>query len=150
MSPQMTQFNADSEKRDPQTFAIIGAAMQVHRELGHGFLEAVYHEALAKEFVRHSISHEREKELPIHYRGERLAVGYRVDFVCFNQIIVELKALSAMSGTEEAQVINYLKASGHTRGLLLNFGTLSLQYKRLVFNLRESGQSAENNPGGQS
>lgn len=148
MNPQMTQISADSEKRDPETFAIIGAAMHVHRELGHGFLEAVYQDALSREFAHRSIPSEREKELPIYYRGERLDVGYRADFVCFGQIIVELKALAAISGTEEAQVINYLKASGHHRGLLLNFGSSSLQQKRLVFNLRPSAQSADNNSGG--
>ena len=101
MNPQIAQTGADSESRDSETFAIIGAAMQVHRELGHGFLEAVYQEALAREFARQSIQFEREKDLPIHYRGERLAVGYRADFACYGQIIVELKALSAISGTEE-------------------------------------------------
>lgn len=144
MNPPIAQTPADFGQRDPETFAIIGAAMQVHRELGHGFLEAVYQEALAREFTLRSISYEREQDLPIHYRGERLAVGYRADFVCFGQIIVELKALSIISGTEEAQVINYLKASGYQRGLLFNFGAASLQYKRLVLNLRPSAQSADN------
>ena len=77
------------------------------------------------------------------YRGERLPIGYRADFVCFNSIVVELKALSALSGVEMAQVINYLKASGHARGLLINFGVPSLQYKRLVLNLRKSASSAD-------
>jgi len=144
----MTPISADSEKRDPETFAIIGAAMNVHRELGHGFLEAVYQDALAREFACRSIPFERENPLPIYYRGERLDVGYRADFVCFGRIIVELKALAAISGTEEAQVINYLKASGLQRGLLLNFGSSSLQQKRLVFNLRPSAQSADNSSGG--
>lgn len=148
MNPQISQMGADSDARDPETFAIIGAAMQVHRELGHGFLEAVYQDALAREFTRQSIQFEQEKDLPIYYRGERLAVGYRADFICSGQIIVELKALSAISGIEEAQVINYLKASGLSRGLLINFGAPSLQYKRLVFNLRKSAQSADTNSGG--
>lgn len=148
MNPQISQMDADSGARDPETFAIIGAAMQVQRELGHGFLEAVYQDALAREFTRQSIPFEREKELPVYYRGERLAVGFRADFVCNSQIVVELKALSAISGIEESQVINYLKASGHPRGLLINFGAPSLQYKRLVFNLRKSAQSADTNSGG--
>mgnify|MGYP003391018425 CR=1 FL=1 len=146
MNPQMEQISADLEKRDRDTFAIIGAAMRVHRELGHGFLEAVYQEALSREFDRQHIVFEREKDLPVHYCGERLAVGYRADFVCFGQVIVELKALAAISGIEEAQVINYLKASGHQRGLLLNFGAPSLSYKRLVFNLRPSAKSADLSP----
>jgi GxxExxY protein len=148
MNPLIPQIGADLENQDSETFAIIGAAMQVHRELGHGFLEAVYQESLAREFARQSIPFEREKDLPVYYRGERLAVGYRADFACFGQIIVEIKALATLSGTEESQVINYLKASGYHRGLLLNFGTRSLQYKRLVFNLRKSPQSADDNSGG--
>jgi len=128
---------------DEQTFEIIGAAMAVHRELGHGFLEAVYQEALAIEFTDRGIPFAREVELPILFRGQRLNTGYRADFLCFNDIIVELKALDKLTTREEAQVINYLKASGKSRGLLLNFGNRSLEQKRLVLNLRESVQSAD-------
>ncbi len=132
---------------DEQTFAIIGAAMAVHRELGHGFLEAVYQEALAIEFVQQGIPYAREIELPIQYRGRQLSTGYRVDFLCFDEVIVELKALDKLTTREEAQVINYLKAGDKSRGLLLNFGNKSLEHKRLVLNLRESAQSAdERNP----
>lgn len=136
-------MSTDFDKRDEQTFAIIGAAMAVHRELGHGFLEAVYQAALEKEFSLQHIPFEREVRLPVSYRGERIA-EYQADFVCYGQVIVELKALQKLSGIEEAQVINYLKATGLNRGLLLNFGTPSLQHKRLVFNLRKSAQSADN------
>ena len=129
-------------KRDPQTYAIIGAAMAVHRELGNGFLEAVYQTALEREFLFQGIAHEREKRLPVHYRGEVIAT-YKADFICFGQVIVELKALQKISGTEEAQVINYLKATGLQRALLINFGARSLECKRLVLNLRQSAQSAD-------
>ncbi len=119
--------------RDPQTYAIIGAAMEVHRELGHGFLEAVYRDALILEFSRRDIPFDKEVTLPIHYKGALLPTHYRADFVCFSQVIVEIKTLASLSTVEDAQVLNYLKATGMQRGLLLNFGAPSLQYKRLVW-----------------
>ena len=131
MNPQISQTDADS--RDPQTRAIIGAAMEVHRQLGPGFLEAVYQEALAIELADRRTPFQREQELPIDYKGRRLPCKYRADFVCYEDIIVELKALQLLSGTEEAQVLNYLKATSLGRGLLLNFGRPSLEFKRLVF-----------------
>jgi GxxExxY protein len=141
-NPQISQMDAD-KIRDKETYAVIGAAMTVHRELGCGFLEAVYHDALEKEFQHLSIPYRREVKLAVYYRGEQLNSYYQADFICFDSIIVELKALQRLSGTEEAQVINYLKASNLHRALLLNFGTKSLQQKRFVFNLRESAQSAD-------
>jgi len=140
----MTQMNADQETRDPETYAIIGAAMRVHGILGHGFLEAVYQEALAEEFRQSGIPFTREQRFPIHYRGVILKCYYDADFICFGKIIVELKALEQKGGKEEAQVINYLKASGLNRAMLLNFGSERVQYKRLVLNLRPSASSAEN------
>jgi len=149
MNPQIAQMSADvatRNTRDRETYEIMGAAMGVHSELGHGFLEAVYQAALEKEFQHRRISFEREKRLPVSYRGELIA-EYKADFVSYGHVIVELKAIQKLSGTEEAQVIHYLKATGLKRGLLINFGTRSLEYKRLVFNLRESAKSAdENNP----
>ena len=139
---QITQKDADG-KRDKETYSVIGAAMTVHRELGCGFLEAVYQDALEKEFQHLRIPYTREVNLPVFYRGEPLNSYYQADFICFDSVIVELKALQKLSGTEEAQVINYLKASNLHRALLLNFGSRSLQHKRLVFNLRESAQSAD-------
>jgi GxxExxY protein len=131
MNPQIAQKDADS--KDPQTYAIIGAAMEVHRQLGPGFLEAVYQHALAIEFSARSIPFEREAELPVYYKGKRLDCSYRADFVCYNEVIVELKALRAITGIEEAQLLNYLRATGLERGLLLNFGCARLELKRLVF-----------------
>jgi len=145
MNPQITQMNADdSKKRDPETYAIIGAAMAVHSELGNGFLEAVYQEALQREFQSRNIPFEREKRLPVYYRGRVLNSYYQSNFVCFSSVIVELKARQRISGNEEAQIINYLKAARLNRDLLINFGAKSLQYKRFVYNLRESATSADN------
>jgi GxxExxY protein len=120
-------------EHDPESYAIIGAAMEVHRQLGPGFLEVVYQEALAVEFEETRISFGREVELPVIYKGRRLDCSYRADFVCFGSVIVELKALAELGAREHAQVINYLKATSLSRALLLNFGGLRLEFKRIVF-----------------
>jgi GxxExxY protein len=121
-----------TEIRDPRTYAVIGAAMEVHSILGCGFLEPVYQEAMCLELADRSIPFVPQVELPVSYKGKLLAAKYKPDFICFDEIVVELKALSELGGTEEAQVLNYLKASGHRTGLLINFGTKSLQFKRYI------------------
>jgi len=119
-------------ERDPRTYAVLGACLEVHRELGCGFWEAVFQEALACEFELRGIPFQKEVELPVMYKGKRLHQAYRVDFVCHGEVIVELKALAGLSSIEEAQVLNYLKASGLKTALLVNFGALSLEHRRFV------------------
>jgi GxxExxY protein len=118
--------------KDPRTHAIIGAAMEVHRQLGCGFLEPVYQEALAIELANQAVPFRREVELPVFYKGQKLNASYRADFICFDEIVVELKALAKLGGIEEAQLINYLKATGLDLGLLINFGARSLEYRRFT------------------
>jgi GxxExxY protein len=131
-----------ADKGDPQTFAVIGAAMEVHRHLDSGFLEAVYHDALERELVDRNIPFVREHPIPVFYKGTALGATYRADFLCFRSVLVELKAIKSLTPIEDAQVIHYLKATGLTRALLLNFGAPRLEYKRLVSHLRESATSA--------
>lgn len=132
-----------NRKRDPETYEVIGAAMAVHRELGAGFLEDVYHEALMLEMSSRNIPFLHEVDLPIFYKGQLMQKIYRTDFVCFDTIIVELKALPEVGGREKAQVINYLRASNYDRGLLLNFGSDSLHYIRLFNSKKKSVKSAK-------
>jgi GxxExxY protein len=116
-----------------EVFAITGAAIEVHKKLGPGFLEAIYQEALEIEFGFRGVPFEAQKNLVVKYKGVPLKKEYCADFVCYGKIVVELKALSKISGTEEAQVLNYLKATGLTVGVLLNFGSSPrLEWKRFV------------------
>jgi GxxExxY protein len=116
-----------------EVYEIVGAAMEVHRELGHGFLEAIYQEALGIVLKEKGIPYEAEKEVQIHFKGKPLTKKYRLDFLIDNEIIVETKAQTSLTNTDEAQLLNYLKATGHKVGLLINFGKASLQYKRMVY-----------------
>jgi len=116
-----------------EVFKIVGAAIEVHRELGSGFLEPVYQEAMAIELESLTIPFEAQRALQILYKGHRLKKEYVPDFVCYQQIIVELKALDHLTGKEEAQALNYLKATKFRVALLLNFGSHGkLEWKRLV------------------
>ena len=109
--------------------------MEVHKELGCGFLEAIYQEALGREFLIQGVPHKSQPVIEIKYKGQLLNKTYQPDFTCYDEIIVEIKALQKISGLEEAQLINYLKATGLKVGLLLNFGAKSLEHKRFVYNL---------------
>ena len=115
-----------------ESYAIVGAAMSVHSELGNGFYEAVYQEALEKEFILKAIPYKREVALPIYYKGTLLSNYYVADFICYDKIIVELKAVSSFSSEHKAQVLNYLKATNSALGLLINFGESRLKYDRLI------------------
>ena len=106
--------------------------MTVHRKLGCGFLEAVYQEALEIEFENQHIPFQREVPLAISYDGKILKKQYVADFTCYDKIIVELKALNSLESGHEAQVLNYLKATGLKLGLLINFGEKTLKYKRII------------------
>ncbi|MEI6696641.1 MAG: GxxExxY protein [Bacteroidota bacterium] len=118
-----------------ESYAIIGACMEVHNTLGCGFLEAVYQEALAIEFEKRKIPFVREAELCIEYKGIILAKKFNADFICYDKIIVETKALSELLSLHQAQVINYLKATQLKLGILVNFGEESLNFERLAKSL---------------
>jgi len=113
------------------TREIIGASMEVHSNLGPGFLESVYEEALAIEFDLRKVRYERQRGIDVFYKG-LLAKQFVCDFLVGEKVLVELKALKAITGIKEAQVLNYLTATGLEVGLLINFGEQSLKYKRLV------------------
>ena len=107
---------------EEESYAIRGAAFEVYREMGCGFLEAVYQECMEKELAKRKIPFVAQPELRISYKGEPLGHIYKPDLICFNAIIVELKALSSTTGEHKGQLLNYLKATGIKLGLLVNFG----------------------------
>jgi GxxExxY protein len=115
-----------------ESYKIIGACMQVHNNLGPGFLEAVYEEALEKEFRNLSIPYNKQAKLNIFYNDEKLSKTYRADFICYEKIIVEIKAVSIVPMAFSKQLRNYLKATNLELGILINFGESSLTYKRIL------------------
>jgi GxxExxY protein len=123
-----------------EVYAIVGAAMEVHKDKGFGFLEAVYQECMELELAAQGIPAVPFQELPIFYKGRKLKKTYIADFVAYGKIIVELKALDKLTSREEAQALNYLKASGFEVAILINFGGPSLEFKRIVNTEREKGE----------
>lgn len=118
---------------EEETYAIVGAAMEVYYKLGSGFLEPIYQEALSIEFGLRGVPFEPQKELRIDYKGHRLDKTYFADFLCFGHIIVEIKSINQLSPREWSQVLNYLKVSNLRLGLLFNFGSIGrLEQKRLI------------------
>jgi len=115
-----------------ESFRIIGTCMQVHKKLGSGFLESVYSEALEFEFKAAGILFEKEKKLPVYYENKVMNKYFRADFVCYNSIIIELKATKFLTDIDRQQTLNNVKATKFKLGLLINFGTPSLTYKRIV------------------
>ena len=115
-----------------ESYNIRGAMMAVHRELGSGFLERVYQDALEYEFRERGIPYEREKLIQVMYKGKPLGEPYRADFVCYGKIIVELKAVKTLEDTHYAQVLNYLKATKMKLGILVNFHDTFVVPKRVV------------------
>ena len=116
-----------------ESYKIVGAAFNVYNILGSGFLEAVQQEALEIEFQRQGIPVTREKELKIHYNGIELKQTYKADFICYDKIIVELKAVNTLEDIHRTQVFNHLHATGYKLGLLLNFGCPNeLEMERIV------------------
>lgn len=116
-----------------EVYQIIGAAMDVYYQLGRGFLEPVYQEALEIELRRRGIPFEAQHELIIYYKGQPLEKRYVPDVVCFGQIVAELKVCDRLTGKEESQILNYLKATNNHVGLLINFGSRgTLEWKRYV------------------
>ena len=115
-----------------ESYKIIGICMNIHSTLGNGFLEAVYSEVLEKEFIKNNIPYKREVKLDLFFNGEKLDKKYKADFVCYEDIILEIKSVSFLNETFKKQTLNYLKATNKKLGLLINFGEKSLKYKRII------------------
>lgn len=115
-----------------ESYKIIGICMNIHSTMGNGFLEAVYGEVLEKEFMKNNIPYQREVKLDLFFNGEKLDKKYKADFVCFDNIILEIKSVTFLHENFTKQTLNYLKATHKKLGLLINFGEKSLQYKRII------------------
>jgi len=115
-----------------ESYQIIGICMEVHNNLGVGFSEIVYKDALELEFKNAKIEYSREKEYTVNYKGIILSHKFYADFVIFDKIILEVKGKNKIADEDIAQCINYLKVSGNNLALLVNFGELKLNYKRIV------------------
>ncbi|MDO9254155.1 MAG: GxxExxY protein [Bacteroidales bacterium] len=115
-----------------ESYQIIGACFEVHRNLGPGFLEAVYTEALMWEFEERDIPYEKNRELSIEYKGKLLSKKYYADFVCYDKIIIELKAIDTLTQENISQVLNYLKATKMRLGILANFGEQKFHSRRII------------------
>jgi GxxExxY protein len=115
-----------------EVFRIIGAAIEVSKVLSSGYLEAVYQEALEIELSESNVSFEKQKKLKIHYKHRILTKEYIADFVCFDKIIIEIKAIKRLTTVEDAQILNYLKITGLPLGILINFGGSTMEWKRFA------------------
>jgi len=120
--------------RDPLTERIIGAAIEVHRNLGPGLLESAYEECLSLELSTQGLNHRRQVQLPITYKGNKIEPGFRADIVVEHSVLLELKAVETLAPLHEAQILTYLKLSGIATGLLMNFNATPLKrgIKRFV------------------
>jgi GxxExxY protein len=125
-----------------EVYAIIGAAMNVYNQLGPGFSEAIYQEALEIEVQSRNIPNEPQKDIYIHYQGQKLKNFFKPDFICYEKLIVEIKAMDRLTTREEAQLLNYLKATGMPVGVLINFGAHNnLEWKRMAFTGQKSNRT---------
>jgi GxxExxY protein len=125
-------METDNRPRDNETYALIGAAIEVRKELGNGFDASVYCDAFEVELQQRGTPYQRAYSIPVSYKGVPLDSPFEVDFLCYENVLVIIKSMSAITPVEDAQVINFLKATGMKRGLLINFGAYRLEYKRLV------------------
>ena len=116
-----------------ESYTIIGLCMEVHNQLGHGFSEIVYKDALEFEFSKNGVVYEREKEYPVFYKGNLLKHKFYADFVVFDKIILEVKCVKSIADEHESQAINYLKVSDNRLALLVNFARGKMEYKRIIY-----------------